>query len=186
MFISRMLEYEKYQEHLQYYRRLSHSVYPIPHNPIEALITVLLLPLLIPCGIYLSYERKQAKERWEAYKQEQWIRDMAYKATRVSLREALRDHDYRNGTRYLTSLDSIVKEMGEYANKHVPNNKQEAVSLEKVKFATLEEIYDKLPLTIKGARPRDGSSIIRTLGRLISALPTASICCSPPESVPAI
>lgn len=86
--ISRMQEYEKYQEHLQYYRRLSHSVYPIPHNPIETLITDLLLPLLVPCGIYLSYERKQVKERWEAYKQEQWIRDMAYKATRVSLRES--------------------------------------------------------------------------------------------------
>ena len=38
--------------------------------------------------------------------------------------------------------------------------------------------------TISGARPRDGSSIINSLGRLISALPTASICCSPLESVP--
>ena len=32
----------------------------------------------------------------------------------------------------------------------------------------------------------EGSSSIRSLGLLIRALPIASICCSPPESVPAI
>ena len=36
-----------------------------------------------------------------------------------------------------------------------------------------------------GARPIDGSSIKSTLGRAISARPTATICCSPPERVPA-
>ena len=35
-----------------------------------------------------------------------------------------------------------------------------------------------------GARPSDGSSSRRTLGRVISARPMASICCSPPDSVP--
>ena len=36
-----------------------------------------------------------------------------------------------------------------------------------------------------GERPIDGSSSMSSLGRLISARPMASICCSPPESVPA-
>ena len=36
-----------------------------------------------------------------------------------------------------------------------------------------------------GDRPIDGSSIRMILGLLISARPMASICCSPPESVPA-
>lgn len=38
----------------------------------------------------------------------------------------------------------------------------------------------------QGARPREGSSIIRSFGSCINARPTASICCSPPESVPPI
>ena len=40
--------------------------------------------------------------------------------------------------------------------------------------------------TIVGARPRDSSSIISSSGRVISAPPRASICCSPPERLPAI
>ena len=43
----------------------------------------------------------------------------------------------------------------------------------------------KISRTIIGARPSDGSSSISSRGRAISARPSASICCSPPESVPA-
>src|SRR5258706_11206171 len=39
--------------------------------------------------------------------------------------------------------------------------------------------------TIKGARPNEGSSSSIRRGRSISARATASICCSPPDSVPA-
>ena len=42
----------------------------------------------------------------------------------------------------------------------------------------------KICLTISGARPSDGSSSSSRRGRLISARAIASICCSPPESVP--
>ena len=43
----------------------------------------------------------------------------------------------------------------------------------------------KMSFTTSGARPSDGSSIISSLGLAIMARPTASICCSPPDSVPA-
>ena len=36
-----------------------------------------------------------------------------------------------------------------------------------------------------GDRPIEGSSSSSTLGRAISARPIASICCSPPDMVPA-
>ena len=36
-----------------------------------------------------------------------------------------------------------------------------------------------------GDRPIEGSSSMSSLGRLIIARPIASICCSPPENVPA-
>ena len=43
----------------------------------------------------------------------------------------------------------------------------------------------KISLTSFGDKPIDGSSIRMVFGRLIIALPIATICCSPPESVPA-
>src|SRR6185295_11639475 len=44
----------------------------------------------------------------------------------------------------------------------------------------------KIVSTMVGARPSDGSSSSKSRGRAISARAIASICCSPPESVPAI
>ena len=46
-------------------------------------------------------------------------------------------------------------------------------------------MISKMSRTISGARPRLGSSSISRRGRPISARPMASICRSPPESVPA-
>ena len=46
-------------------------------------------------------------------------------------------------------------------------------------------MVSKMRSTSTGARPIDGSSSIRSFGRPISARATASICCSPPDSVPA-
>ena len=46
-------------------------------------------------------------------------------------------------------------------------------------------MMEKMSCTTKGARPREGSSSIISLGRDMRARPTASICCSPPERVPA-
>ena len=40
--------------------------------------------------------------------------------------------------------------------------------------------------TMVGARPSDSSSIMSSSGRVMSAPPRASICCSPPERLPAI
>jgi hypothetical protein len=43
----------------------------------------------------------------------------------------------------------------------------------------VEDLVDE-----KGDSPIDGSSIRRRRGRAMSARPIASICCSPPDSVP--
>ena len=53
--------------------------------------------------------------------------------------------------------------------------------------AGLVHLLDDLevPLDEHGARPIDGSSISISFGRDISARAIATICCSPPESVPA-
>ena len=48
----------------------------------------------------------------------------------------------------------------------------------------ISRIASKICLTISGASPSEGSSSSSSRGRLISARPIASICCSPPDSVP--
>ena len=46
-------------------------------------------------------------------------------------------------------------------------------------------MMSKICSTRMGASPIDGSSSISRVGWLMSARPIASICCSPPERVPA-
>jgi hypothetical protein len=46
-------------------------------------------------------------------------------------------------------------------------------------------MISKLRSTRIGASPIEGSSISSSFGWLISARPIATICCSPPDSVPA-
>ena len=46
-------------------------------------------------------------------------------------------------------------------------------------------MIEKISSVIKGASPRLGSSSSSRLGLAISARPMASICCSPPDMVPA-
>ena len=47
-------------------------------------------------------------------------------------------------------------------------------------------MMSKISCTRMGARPMEGSSSMSRSGLLMRARPMASICCSPPESVPAI
>jgi len=51
--------------------------------------------------------------------------------------------------------------------------------------ACTDAMISKFRATSAGDRPIDGSSISRSFGRDISARPIATICCSPPDSVPA-
>ena len=51
--------------------------------------------------------------------------------------------------------------------------------------ALIRTRLSKMAFTITGARPRLGSSSIRSVGHAISPRPIAHICCSPPDSVPA-
>ena len=46
-------------------------------------------------------------------------------------------------------------------------------------------IMENISLTSMGERPMLGSSSSSIFGSVMSARPMASICCSPPESVPA-
>ena len=52
--------------------------------------------------------------------------------------------------------------------------------------ALISRMISKISWTMNGARPSEGSSSSSSRGRAISARPIASICCSPPESVPAV
>jgi hypothetical protein len=52
-------------------------------------------------------------------------------------------------------------------------------------FSLMRRRMSNSSATRSGARPKDGSSSSISFGASISAREIASICCSPPESVPA-
>ena len=105
-----------YREQMAHLRRCCRQLYPIPHNFAEALVTMLLLPLLIPCGIYLSHAQKQTAEEWKSWNHEQWLEDMTFRASRLSVREALRQEDLAGSTHYLQIMDNINDTSFEYVN----------------------------------------------------------------------
>ncbi|MBQ3193827.1 MAG: hypothetical protein IJB59_09700 [Oscillospiraceae bacterium] len=143
--IEQLLAYRRYQEHLEYMRKYCYSVFLFPNNAIESLITLLFLPLLVPCGIYLNHKQQQAKAEWEQFKEEQWLQDLYFKASKASLRSALYAHDHATGTKHLYRMDCIVTEMTQHAETLIQNTPTVFTEPEpSTRFATLEEIYGKL------------------------------------------
>ena len=137
--------YEEYRMHLEYMRRYRYASRLLAGDGISAIITLLFLPLLIPCGIYLNHQMEKAREEYDQLKFKQWIRDMEFKATKLSFREAIYEQDQSKGTEYLHLMDSVVREMAQQANDYISFAKNiPAEDPTPVRYATLEEIYGKL------------------------------------------
>ena len=99
-----------------------------------------MLPLLIPCGIYLSHAQKQTVEEWKAWNHEQWLKDMTFRAAKLSIREALSQEDLASGSHYLQIMDKTVSDLGKLASEKA----SQVQPMTSLRFATLEEIYSKL------------------------------------------
>lgn len=137
--------YEEYQEHLMHMRRYRHACRLLSNDGICGLVTLFFLPLLVPCGIYLNYQMEKAKNEYQKLMEEQWIRDMEFKAVKLSFREAIAEQDKISGTQYLQIMDSVVREMAQQASDYISFAK--GIPTEEptpVRYATLEEIYNKL------------------------------------------
>lgn len=141
----RAREYERYKENVRYLRQLSYRLCHCPDDPVGLFVFLLCLPLIIPCEIYLNREMQQLKDDWEEYKEQQWIQDMDFRATQANLRGTLLAHDRANGTQYLNELDTIVREMASSANDYLTTARELSFDPKPMpRYATLEEIYDKL------------------------------------------
>lgn len=134
-------ELEKYWARMRHLRALSRAWYEMPNDTVLAWIWLLTLPLRIPCGIYITYQQRQAKKELEEMEVEILASDMWYKAQRLPLRQALWEHDKELGTKYLQRLDRTVREMSEYAYGYTESM---AVPMPPPRYATIEEIYDKV------------------------------------------
>ena len=90
--------------------------------------------------------------------------------------------------RELRQLFAHVLTKNGYTVLGVSNGEEALAALEQSYYDLIisDIMMPKICSTRIGARPIDGSSSIRSFGFDMSALPMASICCSPPESVPAI
>lgn len=138
-------EYERYKENVRYLRQLSYRLCRCPDDPVGLFVFLLCLPLIIPCEIYLNSKMQQVKDEWEEYKEQQWLQDMDFRATQANLRGTLLAHDRANGTQYLNELDAIVREMASSANDYLATVQMISFDPKPMpRYATLEEIYDKL------------------------------------------
>ena len=118
---------------------------PVVADPERSKNTICLLPLIIANEI--TYERRydEAIEVWEYFRQEQFARDMMFLVQKNSLWDALRSYDLQSGTNKLRMLDNTVKDMARLAGNLVnASDKIVIPPAGKLRFATLEEIYDKL------------------------------------------
>ena len=108
-------------------------------------IGLIFLPFIIANEISYDRQRDEVIEAWEAFNNEQFVRDMMFMADKNSLRDALRNYDIQAGTNNLRLLDSTVKNMACLAGELVnASDRYILPSVTQPQFATLEEIYDKL------------------------------------------
>jgi len=137
--------YAEYKKQLESMRRYRRAWRLMTDDGLTSFITLLLLPLLIPCQIYMDYRLEKAKAEYENMKEVLWIRDMEFKSAKLSAREAIAAQDRHAGTQYLQLMDEIVREIARQANDHLAFATTNPVQKsESVRFATLEEIYDRL------------------------------------------
>ena len=69
--ISKKLAYEEYLSHLQKMRRYRPVCRLLYDNGISGFITLLFIPLLLPCGIYINCKTEKAREVYDRIKEEQ-------------------------------------------------------------------------------------------------------------------
>lgn len=143
--VSKTLAYGRYRENMRKLRRLSYCLCHFPDDEVGLFVFLLCLPLIIMGEVALECQRQQLRDELDSLKTEQWLRDMKFNAAKVSFREALLAHDRSNGTEHLRQLDTIVTEMARYTDDHHAITQKLSLDAEPMpKFATLEEIYDKL------------------------------------------
>ena len=141
----RAREYERYKENVRYLRQLSYRLCHCPDDPVGLFVFLLCLPLILPCELYLNRRMQQIKDDWEEYKEQQWLQDTDFRATQANLRGTLLVKDRENGTQYLQQLDTIVTEMAACADDYLTTAREHSFTPKPLpRYATLEEIYDKL------------------------------------------
>ena len=143
--IAKERAYQEYLKHLEEMRRYRYACKFLTDDGISGIIALLFLPILLPCGIYMTYQREKARQEYWTVKDELWLRDMEFKATKLSFREAIGEQDLAMGTAYLQLMDSVVRDMAQQANDHLAF--ADSLSIDDkspARCATLEDIYDKL------------------------------------------
>lgn len=138
-------EYDRLMRRLRALQRYR-PYWRVEHGGVVGItICLLFIPLMIATEIAYERKRDEAIEAWETFNNEQFIRDMMFIADKNSLRDALRSYDLQEGTNALHMMDATVKDMARLAEDLVnASDKYVIPSIAKPRFATLEEIYDKL------------------------------------------
>ncbi len=139
------LEYERYRENMRYLRKCRQMLAFCPENGVELFFYLLLLPLIIYGQTVLTIKEIQEEEAHFTFKCERRLQIQDFKETRFTAREILDLYDQRLNTAYLNTMDSLVRDAARLAENAV--DASQMISFEPKnpeRFATLEEIYDKL------------------------------------------
>lgn len=119
----------------EYQRRMSWLSHQVDENPVLLLLEILLLPLLIPIDIAADCYLSDQLEALDAHRFCLQFERETFLDQSKSLRDALHQKDRRQGTTLLQEMDTMVSIATELADFYSPAE---------VRFATIEEIYNKV------------------------------------------
>lgn len=137
--------YKEYMEQMERMKRYRRALDALTDDGIFGIISLLFLPLLIPCDIVISYQMTKAKEEYLQMKDELWERDQEFKEMKMSFCEAIYQQDLTGSSDYLKVMDCVVMEMARQAKDYTASARIHTRKLDSpARCATLEEIYDKL------------------------------------------
>ena len=139
------LEYERYREHMRYLRRCRHMIDFNPQNEVESFFYLLLLPLIVLAKIAITVEEYRVESGRQEFECKRMLQIWEFKAMKWCARDGLRAHDEKYNTKYLDTMDSLVREAAYEARDFaVASEKVSFDAPKNERFATIEEIYGKL------------------------------------------
>lgn len=138
-------EYEHYRETMRELWRCRQMVRINPDNVVGLFFALLLLPLTIIGDAALLVCEVKTKREHAEYLKEKLAQRWEYEASKYCARELLRHHDLKTGSKWLSEMDTIMRDTARLAGNLIDASPCKDLRYrEPDRWATLDEIYDKV------------------------------------------
>lgn len=143
--LAKELEYEHHRETVRYLWKCRQMLNYDPENIVEAFFAILLLPLTIFADSFLLIRQIQEELKHAEFKSERALQNREFYSAKLTAREILRQYDQQTDSSLLVKMDAIMRETALLAGNLADASQPVDLRLKETeRFATLEEIYDKL------------------------------------------